>query len=89
MYTQIINHLKKSQKRLVDVNIFAAAVGHDICSALPGVHSFTGCGTVSAFGGKGKVSALKLMLQKTRKYQELFTKLGKEWSITRDLFNVL
>ena len=58
----------KSRERFVDVKKVAAAVGHDICSALPVVHSFTGCDTVSAFGGKGKVSALKLM-QKTRKYQ--------------------
>ena len=78
----------KSRERFVDLKKVAAVVGHDICSALSGMHSFTGCDTVSTFGGKCTVSALKLM-QKTRKYQELFTKLGKEWSITRDLFNVL
>ena len=69
----------KSRERFVDVKKVTAAFGHDICSALPRVHSFTGCDTVGAFGEKGKVSALKLM-QKTRQYQELFTK---------DLFNVL
>ena len=54
----------KCRESFVDMKKVAAAVGQDICSALPGVHSFTGCDTVSAFGGKGKVSALKLM-QKT------------------------
>ena len=66
----------------------AAAVGHNTCSALPGLHSFTGCHTVSAFGGKGKISAFKLM-QKDTKYEDAFTQLGKEWSVPRDLFNVL
>ena len=79
----------KSRERFVGVKKVAAAVGHDIFSALlPGMHYFTGCDAVSAFRGKGKVSALKLM-QKTMKYQELFTELGKEWSITRHFFNVL
>ena len=66
----------------------AAAVGHNTCSGLPGLHSFTGCHTVSAFGGKGKISAFKL-LQKDTKYQDAFTQLGKEWSVPRDLFNML
>lgn len=78
----------KNRERFVDVQKVAAAVGHDVCSALPGMHYFTGCDTVSAFGGKGKISALKIM-QKNRIYQEAFTKLGKEWSMTRELFDVL
>ena len=52
------------------------------------MHSFTGCNTVSAFGGKGKISAFTL-LQKNTKYQDAFTQLGKEWSVPGDLFNVL
>ena len=59
-----------------------------MCCALPGLHSFTGCDTVSAFGGKGKISAFKLM-QKNTKYQDAFTQLGKQGSMPRDLFNVL
>ena len=42
----------KCRESFDDVNKVAAAVGQDICSALPGVHYFTGCDTVSAFGGK-------------------------------------
>ena len=57
-------------------------------SALPGMHFLTGCDTVSAFGGKGKINALKLV-QKNKKYQETFTKLCKEWLMTTDLFNML
>ena len=37
------------------------SLGPDVCSALPGMHALTGCDTVSAFVGKGKVAALKLV----------------------------
>lgn len=57
-----------TQNREIFINVqkVAAAIGHDVCKALPGMHCFTGCDTVSAFGGKGKINAFKLM-QKTRK----------------------
>ena len=32
----------------------AAALGSDICDALPGLHAFTGCDTTSFLYGKGK-----------------------------------
>ena len=38
----------------------ANALGRDICMALPGMYPLTGCDTVSAFAGRGKVSALKV-----------------------------
>ena len=75
----------QNRERFVDVQKVAAAVGQDMCSALSGMHSFTGCDTVSTFGGKVKIGALKLM----QKYQDTFTQLGKEWSMPRNLFNML
>ena len=74
--------------KFVDVQKVAAAVGHDTCCALPGLHSFTRCDTVSAFGGNGKIIAFKLM-QKNTRYQDSFTQLGKERSGPRDLVNML
>ena len=62
----------RNRERYVHVQKVASAVGHGTCCALPGMHSFTGCDSVSAFSGKGKVSAFKL-LQKNKKYQEAFT----------------
>jgi len=67
----------RTREKFVDVQKVAATVGHNMCCALPELHSFTGCATVSAFGGKGKISTFKLM-QKIRKYQDAFTQLGKE-----------
>ena len=78
----------QTREKFVDLQKLAAAVGHNTCCALPGLHSFTGCDTVSAFWGKGKISAFQIM-QKNMKYQDAFTQLGKKWSVPRDLFNVL
>lgn len=77
----------QTREKFVDVQKVAAAFSQNTCSVLPGLHSFTGCDTVSAFEGKGKISAFKLM-QKNTKYQDAFTQLGKELSVLRDLFNV-
>ena len=78
----------KNRERFVDVQNVAAALGHNVCCALPGMHSFTGCDTVSTFGGKGKINALKL-IQKNKKYQDAFTKFGEERSMKTELFNML
>ena len=78
----------QTREKFADVQKVAAAGGHNMCCALPGLHSFTGCDTVSAFAGKGKISAFKLM-QKNRKYQGAFTQPGKECSVPRDLSSVL
>ena len=66
----------QTREKIVDVHKVAAAVGYNMCCALPGLHSFTGSDSVSAFGGKGKISAFKLM-QKNRKYQVAFTQLER------------
>lgn len=78
----------QTRDKIVDVQKVDAAVGQNTCFALPGLHSFTGCDTLSAFGGKGKIGVFKLVQKKT-KYQVAFTQLGKEWSVPGDLFNML
>ena len=44
----------------------------------------TGCDTISAFVGKGKLSALKL-IKKEPKYQMCFSELGESWNISAQL----
>ena len=50
-----------SKTELHDVKNLADSLGTEVCSALIGKHVFTGCDTVSAFSGRGKVSALKMI----------------------------
>ena len=47
-----------SKVRDVDVSI------HDYCNAILGVYCFTGCDTISAMVGKGKLKALKFFLRR-------------------------
>ena len=41
--------------RFIDVNGISQKYGENICEALPGLHAFTGCDSVSAFSGKESI----------------------------------
>ena len=45
-----------------------------------------GCETVSAFSGKGKMSALKLRKGHMR-FRELFKLVGTDWAVSDELFS--
>ena len=52
------------------------------------MHAFTGCDSVSAFSGRGKVSALKLVMKGGR-LQKAMAGLGKTWTLSEELFTLL
>ena len=74
-----------TRMKLIDIKKIATVLGDDTCKALIGVHAFTGCDSVSAFAGKGKAKALK-MLKDDAEIKETFAKLGEEWQLPTDLF---
>ena len=74
-----------NRTRFIDIGKLVQAIGNDICSALVGLHAFTGCDTVSAFAGRGKLGALNV-LRKDRIYQETFCELGQTWDVSPGLF---
>ena len=74
-----------TRKKLIDMKMIATVLGDDTCKALIGVHAFTGCDSISAFAGKGKAKALK-MLKDDAEIKETFAKLGEEWQLPTDLF---
>ena len=78
----------KTRRRVIDISKVAATVGEGVCKALIGMHAYTGCDTVSAFSGKGKAKALKL-LTTSREHQDTFTKVGQEWDIPPELMDKL
>jgi len=78
----------RTRTRLVDIGKVAATVGIDVCRALIGIHAYTGCDTTSAFAGKGKASALKLVTN-NREIKNTFTELGQEWDLSSELMNKL
>ena len=74
--------------RFLDIGKLARAIAKSICNAVVGLHAFTGCDTVSAFAGRGKLSAFKQMKASTT-YQEAFSQLGQSWDLSADLFQKL
>lgn len=91
--TQIGGHLllrrgKKNKIRIIDISRLATIIGRDECTALLGVHAWTGCDSVSAFSGQGKIKAVNLM-RSNDTFREAFTRLGEEWNVTDELFSIL
>ena len=78
----------KNRVRYLDICNLTNAIGRDMCQALLGMHAFTGCDTVSAFFGKGKAKALRI-LQTDSNYRDTFKKLGQEWILSEDNFKQL
>jgi hypothetical protein len=74
-----------NRTRYIDICKMAQALGDDVCKALPSLHAFTGCDSISSFAGKGKLSALKLV-KASPLYQEVFQELGSDWEIPPELF---
>ena len=85
--TKLIN-LRKIKDKL---ELEADGIGFssdDQGEALISFHTFTGCDTVSAFVGKGRLKALKVMIAHC-KYVAAFKVLGTSWIIEGDLLETL
>lgn len=79
IHADLFQKIGKARVQYVDIGNVVRALGNDIALGILGLHSFTGCDTVSSFAGRGKVSALKLLKGSTE-YQKLFGRLGAEWT---------
>ena len=78
----------QARTRYIDMTNVVQRHGSKLCRCLPGLHAFTGCDNVSAFSGKGKLSALRLT-KRHAKFRELFQVLGTEWEVSDELFTSL
>ena len=70
----------QNRTRYINITKLSKILGNVACKAMIGLHAYTGCDSVSAFAGKGKVSGLNLML-KNASFQQLFCNFGKEWTL--------
>ena len=75
----------QSRTRFVNVSKISDYLGAKVSSCLPGLHAFTGCDSVSAFAGKGKAAALKLV-QRQVAFQTTFNELGEQFEVRSFLF---
>ena len=78
----------KNRARFLDITKLSHALGDGVCNALIGLHAFTGCDTVSAFAGRGKMVALR-QTRSDKTLQEAFTELGRSWEMSSELFQKL
>ena len=67
----------------LDINRIIAHAGQDVCDTLIGLHFFTGYNTVSTFGGRGKIKALKKII--SEEAHRAFLQLGSEWNVSETL----
>ncbi|XP_068232399.1 uncharacterized protein [Palaemon carinicauda] len=77
-----------TRTRYISISKVSAALGHNVCASLLGLHSFTGCDTVSAFIGRGKLAALKLLMTHDH-FRDVISKLGEGWQLKDEIFQVL
>ena len=68
------------------MNDIAEKFSQEKCSALLGLHAFTGRDTCSAFKGTGKIKPIKV-LQKNAKFKDMLARLGDSWEVSDDMFS--
>ena len=88
----------QNSKRIIDVNKVADQfmLSSNPCKvsmemlmkSLIGIHSFTGCDTVSAFNGRGKVKPLNFMVKNVI-YIEAFAEIGTSHQISDSLMKII
>ena len=69
---------------MIDINAAVSRISEDVDKALLLFYAFTGCGSTSAFAGKGKIRPLRL-LQKIVRYAQSFGCLGTSSALSSDL----
>ena len=87
---------RKGKTRIIDIQAVKKSIENlksdeletcNILEALPGLHAFTGCDTVSAFSNKAKIKALNIMLQ-SEIFVHLFQSLGTTGDPFEEIFSL-
>ena len=77
--------MEKWDRSVLDINATVTKLGEK-CKGILGMHALSGCDTVSYPNGKGKASALKVLLQND--IPGLDTVLGEEHASENDLMEI-
>ena len=72
----------------LDMRKLRLTLGDEMSEALIGLHAFTGCDTVSAFAGRGKIGPIK-QLRKQQQLIDVFRNLGKSWDLSQEILDDL
>ena len=75
----------QNQTRYMNISNLAQLLGDNRCDALAGIHAFTGCDSVSAFAGQGKLGAPKLVRGNSA-FKESFKSMGTSCEVSEELY---
>ncbi|KAG0727311.1 hypothetical protein GWK47_034921 [Chionoecetes opilio] len=64
-------------------------LGGSVCDSLIGMPCLTGCDTLSAFAGRGKMERTLKQVKMDKTYQDAFHELGRSWEVSPELFEKL
>ena len=76
------------KKRIINIESLGRNYGPKLCVAMLGLHAFTHCDSTSAFKGRGKRRAFKL-LEKKLDYHDIFAAIGNDWVVSNDVIDGL
>ena len=74
----------QTRVKYIEVSRIVESVGAIVSRSLPGFCAFSGCNTVSAFSGRGKVVGYRIVTWNVE-FQEMFQQLGMERNLSDDL----
>ena len=74
--------------RNISIRTVVRTIGQNLCSSLLGMHAYTGCDTLSAKSGRGKISPLRIV-KEHKAFQDMFKLLGTDWELSDNLFEKL
>lgn len=77
-----------NKRRIINMSHVLENCGREKSIALPSLHAFSGCDTVSSFTRKGKITVLKI-LNKYPEFASSFSQLGSSLDIQSRLFSEL
>lgn len=77
-----------NRTRIIDLAKVSSALGTSVCSALIGIHTFSGCDSTSAFYSKGKRKTFSVACEKEQ-YLTAFTNLGSSFNLDQSTFELL
>ena len=73
---------------MINITALGKQYSAKFCKALLALHAFTGCDSTSAFKGKGKVKAIKIIL-KDEQILDALASVGNDWRVSQDILNEL
>ena len=80
----------KNKTRFTDIKVISDSLGPERCTALPGLHAFKlmGCDSTTAFVGKGKQAAFKIMHQ-SEENQSTLQHLKESFEFAEEVYTKL